>query len=94
MSSECLCPTSCHSLEGDVGEQCGSGEDGRHAAADVGDEGQDLVVLGVDVWRHSRDVLRTETVQEDETASRLSAARRKSRLLNAVRTQSAKCSDD
>lgn len=37
------------SLEGDVGEQRGRREDGRDAAADVGDEGQNLVVLGVDV---------------------------------------------
>lgn len=73
VSSQCLCPTSCHSLEGDVGEQRGGGEDGRHAAADVGDEGQDLVVLGVDVWRRSRDVLRTETGQEDETVCQLLA---------------------
>lgn len=34
-----------NSLEGDVGEQRGRGEDGGDAAAYVGDEGQNLVVL-------------------------------------------------
>lgn len=37
------------SLKGDVGEQRGSGKDGGDAAADVSDEGQDLVVPRVDV---------------------------------------------
>lgn len=37
------------SLEGDVGEERGGSADGRDAAADVRQEGQDLLVLWVDL---------------------------------------------
>lgn len=45
------------SLEGDVGEQRRGGEDGGDPTTDVRDEGQDLVVLWVDVGRNPRNVL-------------------------------------
>lgn len=45
------------SLEGDVGEQRRSGEDGGDPTTDVRDEGQNLVVLWVDVGRNPRNVL-------------------------------------
>lgn len=48
-----------HSLEGDVGEQRGGGEDGGDPTAEVRDEGQNPVVLRVDVRRNSIDVLNT-----------------------------------
>lgn len=45
------------SLEGDVGEQRRGGEDGGDPTTDVRDEGQNLVVLWVDVGRNPRNVL-------------------------------------
>ena len=65
-----ICAVWWDSLEGDIGEQGGRGEDGRHAAADVGDEGQDLGVPLVDLRRGSRDVLSPENREEGETTGR------------------------
>lgn len=45
------------SLKGDVGEQRRGGEDGGDPTTDVRDEGQNLVVLWVDVGRNPRNVL-------------------------------------
>lgn len=50
----------CDSLEGDVGEQRDSREDGGDAAAHVGDEGQNLVVLRIYVRWSSWYVLNRE----------------------------------
>ena len=49
------------SLEGDVGEESGCREYGGDATADVGDEGEDLVVLCIDLCCGSGDVLRRRT---------------------------------
>jgi len=68
------------SLEGDVGEQRGGGEDGGDAAADVGDEGQDPVVLRVDVGRRSGNVLRAETRDGGGQRSEGVAGRRRERV--------------
>lgn len=45
------------SLEGDVGEQCRGGEDGGDPTTDVRDEGENLVVLWVELGRSPRNVL-------------------------------------
>lgn len=55
------CGRTVDSLEGDVREQRGSREDGRDAAADVADVGQNFVVLLIDGGRSPRDVLKRDT---------------------------------
>lgn len=55
------CSRTVDSLEGDIREQRGSREDGGDPAADVADEGQDIVVLFIDGGRSLRDVLKRET---------------------------------
>lgn len=55
------CSRTVDSLEGNIREQRGSREDGGDPAADVADEGQDIVVLFIDGGWSLRDVLKRET---------------------------------
>lgn len=50
-------------LEGDVGEQRSGGADSGDATANVGQEGEDLLILWIYPRRHLRHILETRTNQ-------------------------------
>lgn len=89
ISSDFMC---CDSLEGDVGEQRGSREDGGDAAADVGDEGQDLVVLGVYMGYSSRYVLETQRERDKIISDSRSPAKHFTKVQQKRQTEHTRCS--